>query len=429
MNTSSPVQNALILGGTSAHIPLLLKLKERGYRTLLADYYEQPVAAAFADQHHRISTLDKEAILALALAEQASLVISTCVDQANVTACYVAEQLGLAHPYSYQTALAVSDKVLMKELLNKAGIASPRSLCIRAMDDLAGIDPDVPLIVKPADACGSKGVRVALDAEQLKSFTELAFLAGRSDKVIVEEFIRGREIVCEVLVQDKRVHPVSVYEKFNVYGTSTVVQCFRSLRPVRLEEETLQQLHTIAEGIAKAFGLYYTPLFIQTIVSASGIYVLEFGARAAGGLATVATRESCGFDAVEAVIHSYLGQSYTAPSSHASANLLTTNSIYAAPGVFSHISGQDELLEEGIIDSFMAYKTKGMRIGSDLSSSERIAGFIVKAQHPEELLDKTQKALSRLQVWNEKMQEVMIRKPFLDAGIDHLWYPDLSSQP
>src|SRR5690554_5886296 len=110
-------QVAIVLGGTFPHISLLEKLKERGYYTVLIDYFENPPAKLYADEHVMASTLDKEAVLEISKQKEASLVISAYIDQANVTACYVAEKLNLPHPYSYETSLNVTNKLLMKNLM------------------------------------------------------------------------------------------------------------------------------------------------------------------------------------------------------------------------------------------------------------------------------------------------------------------------
>ncbi|MBO4909063.1 MAG: hypothetical protein J5476_07260 [Lachnospiraceae bacterium] len=113
---------ALILGGTAPHKELIEKLKKRGYHTILVDYFENPPAKEVADEHIMISTLDKEAVLETAKKLNADLVISTCVDQANAVCCYVAEKLGLPIPYSYETALDMTDKSRMKKIMKEHDI-------------------------------------------------------------------------------------------------------------------------------------------------------------------------------------------------------------------------------------------------------------------------------------------------------------------
>src|SRR5690606_10752836 len=94
---------------------LLHLLRQRGWRTVLVDYLENPPARPHADLHVRESTLDPETVLRVAREQGAGLVIATCVDQANVVACQVSEALDLPHPYSHATASMIANKGQMKE--------------------------------------------------------------------------------------------------------------------------------------------------------------------------------------------------------------------------------------------------------------------------------------------------------------------------
>jgi|SRR5690554_2186935 len=103
-------QKAIILGGTDDHIALIENLKKRGYYTILIDYNANPPAKVAADLHIQESTLEEDKVLKIATEQKVDLVISACIDQALLTACYVAERLGLPAPFSYETALNVQIK-------------------------------------------------------------------------------------------------------------------------------------------------------------------------------------------------------------------------------------------------------------------------------------------------------------------------------
>ena len=110
-------KKAIVLGGTSPHIALIDRLKRRGYEVYLLDYLQNPPAKQYADHHIIESTLDPEAVLREAIKIKADLVISACVDQANITACYVMEKLGHKPPYSFETAKRITNKGVMKEVM------------------------------------------------------------------------------------------------------------------------------------------------------------------------------------------------------------------------------------------------------------------------------------------------------------------------
>jgi len=148
---------AIVLGGTNPHIALIENLKNRGYYTLLVDYLENPPAKTFADKHIRESTLEKEKVYDLAKRYNASLVISTCIDQANATACYAAEKLGLPSPYNYETALNVTNKGLMKRIMLDNNIPTARHFFIKRPDEFFNFKMKFPVVIKPADSNGAVG--------------------------------------------------------------------------------------------------------------------------------------------------------------------------------------------------------------------------------------------------------------------------------
>ena len=86
---------ALVLAGGFPQIALIKELKSRGYETVLADYYAEPVAKPYADKFYQVSTLDIEAITKVARDEQVDFLITACTDQALLTVAKVSEDLGL----------------------------------------------------------------------------------------------------------------------------------------------------------------------------------------------------------------------------------------------------------------------------------------------------------------------------------------------
>ncbi|MBK9292034.1 MAG: ATP-grasp domain-containing protein [Bacteroidetes bacterium] len=416
------MKKAIVLGGASSHISLLSNLRERGYVTQLVDIHPNPVARDFADVHHQISAMDVDAIQKLAIMERADLVISASGDQLNLVACRIAQKMGLPAPYNVETALLVTDKALMKNRMVEARVPTPAFIVAPFGRDIVLGGLKLPLIVKPADSYGSKGVRVAYSLRQLEDYIEYARTLSSLRKVIIEEFIEGREIVIDAFVAEGVIQIISIYEKYNIYSNQTVVQCFRSLRPLALEESMVDNLHDIAQNLVNAFGLQNTTLFIQTIVKNKEIFVIEFGARAAGGLASRATQLSTGFDAIDATINTYLGIN-TAVNLNPNPDYISTNSIYSLPDVFDKVKGQEELLDKKIIEELVIYKSPGMRISPYMTSADRVAGFIVKATNKEDLSDKTTLAINHLQIMNDKGQDIMIRDLFNGINDSHIVLP------
>ena len=189
---------ALVLAGGFPQITLIKKLKERGIYTLLADYYESPVAKPYCDKFFRASTLDVEAIQNIAVAENVDFIITACTDQALLTVAKVSENLGLPCYIDYQTALNVTNKQYMKKVFIENNISTAKHTVMGTFDESNIKSMNFPLIVKPVDCNSSKGVKKVLNKEELIPAFETAVNYSRTDTAIVEEYIEGEELSADI---------------------------------------------------------------------------------------------------------------------------------------------------------------------------------------------------------------------------------------
>jgi biotin carboxylase len=406
---------AVVLGGTNPHRELIRKLKRRGYHTVLVDYLEAPPAKVDADEHIRESTLDKEVVLRIAKEKKATLVIAACVDQANVTACYVGELLALPIPYSHETALATTDKLMMKEGMALNGIPTTAFREVQRFEEGLIKDIGFPMVVKPSDSTGSKGVTKVDDEQALRAAIDCAMRISRNGKVVVERYFEGREISVDCYVSSGVVKVIMCREKYNIIERAdSFIQCYASISPavVTVDEESL--ITATVQDISKAFGLWNTSLLVQVLIGAKGISVIEFAPRVGGGMSYQTVQMNTGFDILEATIASYLGEAVEV-SYHKPTKLIATNNMYARKGVFGEIVGDKELVDEGIITQCFAYKTKGMSVIGDMASRDRPGAFVVVANDPEELLVKIKTAMERLDVLDIHGVSIMRRDIYVKA--------------
>ncbi len=407
MSQSATKPVAIVLGGTRPHVALIENLKTRGFYTVLVDYYENPPARAAADQHVRESTLDQDAVLAIARQMNARLVISACVDQANVTAAYVAEELGLPAPYSYQTALAMSRKSLMKAIMRDHGIPTSPFQVVSQEHELESLDLQYPLVVKPLDSNSSRGVRRADNFRQLMTYYREAREISRTAGVIVEEFCEGVVVSAYYYVLDGLPTSLVLMRKhFRPSTGDTVISSYASYVPAKVSAHAVKKIENVAKSVACAFGLSQSPLMIEMLVNGDEVSVIETTPRIGGGLSYRIIELSMGFDLIDAMVGAYFGASVDL-SVIKNCDVFLIQNIYAAPGTLGEITGDDALLESSVIDEIYRYKTPGMTIGSTLSSGDRVGSIIVRAKTLAEALEKNEKAVSNLSVLDESGRDIM----------------------
>ena len=184
------MKKILLLGGANTQIPSILTAKKMGYYTITCDYLPDNPGHKFADEYHNVSTTDKEAVLALAKELQIDGILAYATDVAAATAAYVSEAMGFpTSPYKSVDILTNKDK--FRAFLEENGFCTPRargySSVEEAKKDLENFK--FPVMVKPVDSAGSKGVARMDDAGQLEELVENALQYSRCKRFIIEEYV------------------------------------------------------------------------------------------------------------------------------------------------------------------------------------------------------------------------------------------------
>lgn len=411
MSIQKPV--AIVLGGTNPHRALISSLKERGYYVTLIDYLENPPAKALADLHIQESTLDKKKVLEIAKKMKVSLVISSCVDQAYVTACYVGEELGLSIPFSYQTSRTTSEKITMKQTMLKNRIPTANFVVTDDSKNPNLEDLNYPLVVKPSDTNGSKGVRKVDSKDLLEKSIKEALLVSRNKKIIAEEFMEGIEIGVDCIISNHKAYIITTHQKRkpNINTDNSVIFSIGSLSPAQLSEKAIENVKFIANRIAHVFKLNNTPLLIQFIVNHNDVKVIEFAPRIGGGLNFFKIKQFAAYDIINASIDSFLNipikTNFSIPNC-----FYSENHIYTEPGIFGEIIGSNDLIKNETIEILFPNKTRGMSIEPGKASKERAASFIVKGQTIKEIEDKVKRALDVIKVKDINGHELSFKQNY-----------------
>lgn len=178
----------LFLGGSYFQLPAIIRAKELGYYVITADYLPSNPGHKFSDEYHNVSTTNPEKILELAKKLNVDGVIAYASDPAAITAAYVSDQLDL--PGSpIESIQILGKKQLWNQFLKENDFYVPGFTSGSSPEDLDISGLNFPLVVKPVDSSGSKGVSKIEHPAQLPAAFEYARSFSIGKKVIVEEFI------------------------------------------------------------------------------------------------------------------------------------------------------------------------------------------------------------------------------------------------
>lgn len=397
----------VVLGGNRPHAELIKNLKSRGYRTVLIDYTENPIAKPFADVHSMESTLDPEAVERVALDEQACRVMDICIDRPIPVAAYVAERLGLPHPIGYQASLVVTNKNLMKQFMLDNGISTSRFKPISHIDQLSGLDLTYPLIVKPSDASGSIGIARVDSPSDLELAVADALAKSRNGQAIVEEFIIGPEIQIDCFVENREVKILDIKAKRKI-TEDTFSLPYGSIIPARVSNTVKTKIDNLCQILAKSLGILNGPLYIQAIATETEVFVIEFGVRFGGGLSFKIIRDVAGIDIIDATAEAYLGGKPKIHNDYKSFNgVYATFHIFPTAGKFAAVTGYESLQEEGLVEYFAVNMRPGRECLGGLTSNERVGAFILRAETEDELNVKLRKVISTIDVIDVNGNSIM----------------------
>ena len=185
------MKKILLLGGSRYILPIIEAAHNLGYYVITCDYLPDNIAHKYSDEYCNVSIIDKDAVLKAATELKVDGIMSFACDPGVATAAYVAEKLGLPHSGSYKSVSILQNKGLFRKFLAENGFNVPNAKGYTSIDEAIG-DVDYfnwPVIVKPTDSAGSKGVTRIDNIEEYNAALDYAFDKSISGTVIVEEFV------------------------------------------------------------------------------------------------------------------------------------------------------------------------------------------------------------------------------------------------
>ena len=308
-----PEQTILLLGGSRQQVVAIQAAKACGYRTVLCDYLPDNPGQYHADVFYQESTTDRETILEIARKEAIGGIIAYSSDPAAPTAAYVAEQLGLpTNPLAAVEAMSV--KTLFRKHMLDAGLHCPQAVGIDAgakPDEImrAVSDLKFPVVVKPTDSSGSKGVTIVGKPEEVPAAVAHAASFGRNGVLIAEEFIeRAFPYVVggDVFVLDGKVRFWGLMSCLRDDACPLVPVGEKT--PAGLSETQYEKSKAVLQELVTSLGIRFGELNVEIIIGKNDIpYVIELGSRAGGNMIPVQLSDASGIDLVRANVMCAMG--------------------------------------------------------------------------------------------------------------------------
>lgn len=186
------MRKLMLLGGSRQQLVAIESAKKLGYVTVLCDYLPDNPGRYLVDKFYLVSTIDKDAVLKVAKKENIDGIVAYASDPAAPTAAYVAEKMKLpGNPYESVSILCNKEK--FRNFLKAIGLNYPISISFDKKDIYFDVIKKMhfPLIIKPVDSSGSKGVSLIHNICELESAVELASSFSKTHRIIAEVYIKN----------------------------------------------------------------------------------------------------------------------------------------------------------------------------------------------------------------------------------------------
>ena len=298
----------MILGGSRCQMNAFVCADKLGYQTILADYLPNPPAALYADLHLQISTFDTDACFEAASNYRIDGIMTMGTDQPVLTAATISKRLRLAYPISEKTAYAVTNKKAMKAIMRDAGIPTVAYQLIdrdMRMDALA--DMGTPLVIKPLDSQGQRGVFKLETAEEIFKHLNETLSFSALNEALVEEYYPSDEITVSAWVSESRLFVLSVTDRKHYPDEIHIGICTEHRFP-SLHMNRFGEFYPICEQIVEAFSIKNGPLYIQILIGGDGVKVNEIACRIGGAFEDVFIPYITSFNILDAVMLASFGK-------------------------------------------------------------------------------------------------------------------------
>lgn len=277
----------MMLGGNIFQETAVLAAKKLGYHVIDVDYLPDNPAHKYADEYYNISTIDKEKVLEKARELKIDGIVSYASDVSAPTAAYVAEAMGLpTNPY--ESVMVMTHKDQFRAFMRKQGLPMPKGSSFFAYSEAEAFARTLklPIMVKPVDSSGSKGVTKVIDLDQLKAAWDEALSYSISHHVIIEEFIekKGYQIDGDIFVRDGKIVFWGICDQHNDLAVSRyapVGSSFPSIQSRKVQKRAEEIVQSILSGLHMTMGAYN----VEYIIGKNDeVYILEIGPRNGGNL-------------------------------------------------------------------------------------------------------------------------------------------------
>ncbi|MBR3772258.1 MAG: ATP-grasp domain-containing protein [Clostridium sp.] len=273
----------LLVGGIT-HATDLVELAHRNQVFIgVADYTKDSYVKSIADAAHDVDATDVNAVVELCKKEKYDGVICNFCDMLMPYVGEIADKLGVWVPFTQEQIQMSTNKKYFKETCEKYGVQVPKNYRIANKEEIQTADITFPVIVKPVDGSGSRGISVCNNREELVKGYDRAMEFSKCGDVIVEAYLPYDEINITYIIQDGDIQLAAIHDRYFREAESGIVKLpDLYIYPSRYVGLYMEKYNETVIAMLKEIGLKNGSMFLQATVRGEEIYIYEAGMRLNG---------------------------------------------------------------------------------------------------------------------------------------------------
>jgi biotin carboxylase len=380
----------LLLGGLRYLLPVIEAAHKLGCFVITCDYLPDNIAHKFSDKYINASIIEKEEILKIAKENKIDGIMSFAVDPGVLTASYVAEKLGLPG-CPYESVQILQNKVRFRQFLTDNGFNVPKargySSTNEALLDFTSFN--FPVIVKPVDAAGSKGVTKVESIEQLKpALDEAMRFSLKAKEIIVEDYIESKGFASDTdsFSINSDLQFVSFNNQFfdakakNPY--TPAAYSWPALMDQRHQKELASELKRLVRLLKLGTSIYNIEVRVG---KDDKPYIMEVSPRGGGNRLSEMLRHASGTDLISLAVRSAIGEPIEELQMPVYNGYWAEIILHAEKdGVFDSLFIDPYLKKNNIIEIDL-WVTEGEKVNSFNSATDAIGTLVLRFDSEEEI--------------------------------------------
>ncbi|HEC61004.1 MAG TPA: ATP-grasp domain-containing protein [bacterium] len=387
----------MILGAGIMQLPAVRLAKAKGWRVVVAAKDICPEIEALADLTLPVDLRDKEAMVEAALSIDKIDGVFTAGTDFSTTVAWVAESLDLPG-IPYDNALAATNKSIMRQKFARYGVASPSFISVtkaeRIEEKLGSLH--YPMVVKPVDNMGARGVRRVDHKDELERAIDSAVTQSRTGEVIIEQYLEGPELSLDAIVFRGRVTICGVADRHICFPPHFVEM--GHTMPTAMAPNSIRAAEKVFKSGIRALGIGNGAAKGDIIITSTGPVVGEIAARLSGGYMSGWTHPlSSGIEVTAAALNVAMGLPpgalrpiYTAASAE--------RAFISIPGRVQSITGLDEALHHTFVEELFVRTAAGADVVFPTNNLEKCGNVISKAFSRSEAVSAAEEAVRKITI-------------------------------